>query len=118
MCLSLKSDVTTVAISPDTRYIAAGSLDTGIYIWDISSGYLVERLEGLDGHKDSVYSMAFALNERDFVSGSLDNTIKIWELMAQRGGHPNIGPKGGRCLKTFKGHKVNCFLHNLVTLTD
>jgi glucose repression regulatory protein TUP1 len=113
MSLSIEDGVTTVAISPDTRYVAAGSLDKSVRVWDISTGYLVERLEGPDGHKDSVYSVAFAPNGRDLVSGSLDKTIKMWELMAPRGNHPNTGPKGGRCLKTFEGHKVGLTIHAL-----
>lgn len=107
MSLSIEDGVTTVAISPNNRYVAAGSLDKSVRVWEIGSGYLVERLEtGNDGHKDSVYSVAFAPNGIDLVSGSLDKTIKMWELMAPRGGHPNTGSKGGRCVKTFEGHKV------------
>lgn len=105
MSLSIEDGVTTVAISPDARFVAAGSLDKSVRVWEIASGYLVERLEGPEGHKDSVYSVAFAPNGMDLVSGSLDKTIKMWELMAPRGGHPNAGPKGGRCVKTFEGHK-------------
>ncbi len=114
MSLSIEDGVTTVAISPDTRYVAAGSLDKSVRVWDISTGYLVERLEGPDGHKDSVYSVAFAPNGRDLVSGSLDKTIKMWELMAPRGGHPNTGPKGGRCIRTFEGHKVSFRFSRLI----
>ncbi|KAI9746513.1 MAG: general transcription repressor [Claussenomyces sp. TS43310] len=105
LTLSIEDGVTTVAISPDTKYVAAGSLDKSVRVWDISTGYLVERLEGPDGHKDSVYSVAFAPNGKDLVSGSLDKTIKMWELMAPRGHPPANGPKGGRCIKTFEGHK-------------
>jgi len=105
LILSIEDGVTTVAISPDTKYVAAGSLDKSVRVWDASTGYLVERLEGPDGHKDSVYSVAFAPNGKDLVSGSLDKTIKMWELAAPRGAHPNTGPKGGRCIKTFEGHK-------------
>lgn len=107
LTLSIEDGVTTVAISPDTKYVAAGSLDKSVRVWDAATGYLVERLEGPDGHKDSVYSVAFAPNGKDLVSGSLDKTIKMWELVAPRGGHPNTGPKGGRCLRTFEGHKVS-----------
>ncbi|PQE13908.1 transcriptional repressor rco-1 protein [Rutstroemia sp. NJR-2017a BBW] len=105
LTLTIEDGVTTVAISPDTKYVAAGSLDKSVRVWDAATGYLVERLEGPDGHKDSVYSVAFAPNGKDLVSGSLDKTIKMWELVAPRGGHPNTGPKGGRCLRTFEGHK-------------
>ncbi len=105
LTLTIEDGVTTVAISPDTKYVAAGSLDKSVRVWDIQRGYLVERLEGPDGHKDSVYSVAFSPNGKDLVSGSLDKTIKMWELAAPRG-MPNQGPKGGRCVKTFEGHRV------------
>lgn len=111
LTLSIEDGVTTVAISPDTKFVAAGSLDKSVRVWDIATGYLVERLEGPDGHKDSVYSVAFAPNGKDLVSGSLDKTIKMWELMAPRGGHASSAPKGGRCIKTFEGHKVRNTLH-------
>lgn len=104
--LSIEDGVTTVAMSPDGHYVAAGSLDKSVRVWDTTTGYLVERLESPDGHKDSVYSVAFAPNGRDLVSGSLDKTIKLWELSAARGHVPSAGGKGGKCVRTFEGHKV------------
>jgi general transcriptional corepressor TUP1 len=107
MVLSIEDGVTTVAISPDGRFVAAGSLDKSVRVWDCSSGYLMERLEGPQGHKDSVYSVAFSPNGTELVSGSLDKTIKMWELTPQRGLLPtSSGPKDGKCIRTFEGHKV------------
>jgi glucose repression regulatory protein TUP1 len=106
LTLSIEDGVTTVAISPDGRYVAAGSLDRSVRVWDTTTGYLVERLESPDGHQDSVYSVAFSPNGRDLVSGSLDKTIKMWELQPPRGMIPGSGPKGGKCVRTFEGHKV------------
>lgn len=105
--LSIEDGVTTVAMSPDGHYVAAGSLDKSVRVWDTTTGYLVERLESPDGHKDSVYSVAFAPNGRDLVSGSLDKTIKLWELTAPRGLLAGSGVKGGKCVRTFEGHKVS-----------
>lgn len=106
LTLSIEDGVTTVAISPDGRYVAAGSLDRSVRVWDTTTGYLVERLESPDGHQDSVYSVAFSPNGRDLVSGSLDKTIKMWELQPSRNVHAGPGPKGGKCVRTFEGHKV------------
>ncbi|KAI5298618.1 hypothetical protein KEM56_003907, partial [Ascosphaera pollenicola] len=106
--LSIEDGVTTVAVSPDGRYVAAGSLDKSVRVFDTTTGCLVERLESPEGHKDSVYSVAFAPNGRDLVSGSLDKTIKLWELAPPRsmlGGGAGQAPKGGKCLRTFEGHK-------------
>ena len=103
--LSIEDGVTTVAISPDKQFVAAGSLDKSVRVWDMR-GYLAERLEGPDGHKDSVYSVAFSPDGRNLVSGSLDKTIKMWELSAPRGIPSSAPPKGGRCIKTFEGHRV------------
>lgn len=104
LVLTIEDGVTTVAISPDCKYVAAGSLDKSVRVWDTQTGYLVERLEGPDGHRDSVYSVAFSPSGKDLVSGSLDRTIKMWELSHPRGGS-GAGPKGGKCVKTFEGHR-------------
>ena len=105
MTLQIEDGVTTVAISPDGHYVAAGSLDKSVRVWDTANGNLVERLEGPEGHKDSVYSVAFSPNGRDLVSGSLDKTIKMWELTPPRGAPV---PRPGKCIRTFEGHKVRC----------
>ena len=94
-------------MSPDGTLVAAGSLDKSVRVWDTRSGHLHERLEGVEGHKDSVYSVAFAPNGRDLVSGSLDKTIKMWEISGdhrQTMGHPL---RGGKCIRTFEGHKAS-----------
>ena len=103
--------VTSVAISPDGRLVAAGSLDTVVRLWDVQTRTLLERLKG---HRDSVYSVAFTPDGRGLVSGSLDKTLKYWELntnalRALAEGAPPLGSKEkekyAKCLFDFVGHK-------------
>lgn len=119
---SLNNDagVTSVAISPNGQFVAAGSLDTVVRIWDVSSGVLVERLRG---HRDSVYSVAFTPDGKGLVSGSLDKTLKYWDVggLVSMGGVKGRkeGANGGmsgpgrkeadktsQCTMNFTGHKV------------
>lgn len=110
LSLTIEDGVTTVAISPDNRFLAAGSLDKSVRVWDLISGNLLERLEeagGNPGHKDSVYSVAFSPTSRELVSGSLDRTIRMWELQPHYGTFRPGQMRGGKCIRTFEGHKVS-----------
>lgn len=73
----IDAGITSVALSPDSRLVAAGSLDTIVRVWDTATGQQVERLKG---HKDSVYSVAFSPDGQFLVSGSLDRSIRLWDL--------------------------------------
>ena len=102
---SLNGDagVTSVAISPNGHFVAAGSLDTVVRIWDVATAQLVERLRG---HRDSVYSVAFTPDGKGLVSGSLDKTLKYWDvsdLVVGRGG--SAGGRAGGSASGGKGRK-------------
>jgi glucose repression regulatory protein TUP1 len=85
-----------------------------VRIWDIRTGKLLERFEG---HRDSVYSVAFSPDGRSIVSGSLDKTIKVWDLSSQtlnylssaeenKGNAPEIQANVSTTSRhTFAGHK-------------
>ena len=94
--------VTSVMISPNGQYVAVGSMDTVIRIWDINSDDLVERLEG---HWGYVYGVAWMPDGKSLVSGGLDATVKYWHL---GGIGPQTEPESQRssCKMTFAGHQV------------
>ncbi|MCA2694109.1 MULTISPECIES: serine/threonine-protein kinase [unclassified Microcystis] len=81
--------VTSVAYSPDGRYLASGSWDDTIKIWEVATG---KELRTLTGHYGEVYSVAYSPDGRYLASGSGDNTIKIWEVAT------------GKELRTLTGH--------------
>ncbi|GAA5986790.1 hypothetical protein JCM11641_004792 [Rhodosporidiobolus odoratus] len=101
--------VTSVVFSPDGKFLAAGSLDTVVRIWDAETGQLLDKLKG---HKDSVYSVAFSPDGKFLVSGSLDKTLKMFDVgslkaaLAAGGKDAPVG-EGGKttCLTTLQGHK-------------
>ncbi|BEI79920.1 hypothetical protein CcaverHIS002_0104490 [Cutaneotrichosporon cavernicola] len=105
----IDAGITSVALSPDGKLVAAGSLDTMVRVWNVQTGQQVERLKG---HKDSVYSVAFSPDGKSLVSGSLDRTLRVWDVTQTKRAveHPSASSKDvekglGSCASTLNGHK-------------
>jgi serine/threonine protein kinase len=81
--------VESVVYSPDGRYLASGSRDETIKIWEVATG---KELRTLTGHSSSVRSVVYSPDGRYLASGSADKTIKIWEVAK------------GKELRTLTGH--------------
>ncbi|KZO92972.1 hypothetical protein CALVIDRAFT_285545 [Calocera viscosa TUFC12733] len=67
-----------IAVSPDGRWIASGSEDQTIRIWDIETGAAIG--EPLVGHEDWVMTVAFSPDGMRVASGSGDKTIRMWDV--------------------------------------
>ena len=74
--------VGAVVISPDGRFVAAGSSDGRIRLWHAESAEFIGELEG---HHGPVSALAFAPGERASVlaSAGSDRTIRLWDLEAR-----------------------------------
>ncbi|PWU18361.1 MAG: hypothetical protein C5B50_09230 [Verrucomicrobia bacterium] len=68
-----------LAFSTDDRILASGGGlgDGAIFLWDVSSGRQVGRLQG---HTAIVTSLDFLPDGKSLVSASCDETIRVWNL--------------------------------------
>ena len=85
----LSDSVTSVAFSPDGRFLASASGPL-IKLWDIENRRGITEFKG---HRDTVNSVVFSPNGDFLASASEDNTVKLWTVKGKREG-----------IYTFKGH--------------
>ncbi len=77
-------EVLSVAFSPDGRFLASGSSDPTIKLWEVATG---KEVATLTGHEGSVMAVAFSPTMPLLASGSADLTVILWDLgKAMKGG--------------------------------
>lgn len=65
-------------------------------------------LQTLEGHSDSVTSVAFSADSKYVASGSADETVKIWDAVT---GHEIQTLKGRRAFRDISFDPTSLFLH-------
>lgn len=70
------SDVTVVAISPDSTLIASGAADGEVRIWQSVDG---EMLHKIQAHTSAVTSLAWSPDGGTLASSSNDRFVKLWD---------------------------------------
>lgn len=75
----IKTDhwVRSLALTSDDSLLAAGVFDHTIQLWEISSGTLVNALEG---HTDWVRSVVYTSDNTILASASDDDTVRLWRV--------------------------------------
>ncbi len=61
--------------------MASGSEDNTVKLWSVESQKEVTTLQG---HSDSVYSVAFSPDGKYLASRSSDKTVKLWSVESQK----------------------------------
>ncbi|XP_016397433.1 ATG16 autophagy related 16-like 2 isoform X3 [Sinocyclocheilus rhinocerous] len=70
------SDSTKAIFSPDGSFLAAGSADGAVYIWNVSTGNLEKRLP--DMHRASISAVAWSLSGEYVVSVDKSRRAVLW----------------------------------------
>ena len=73
----LQDTIKCSAFSNNGAYVASGSVDNTVKIWNSKTRKLYKILRG---HSAAVTSVAFSVNDRFLYTGSMDGTFKKWKL--------------------------------------
>ncbi len=77
------------AFSADGRWLATGSDDGAIRLWDLQDADPASRSVLLGSHRGAVNGLAFSPDRKWLVSGSEDGTLRLWDLTS---GGAGAGP--------------------------
>ena len=81
--------VNAVTWSPDGIYIASGSSDKTVQVWDASRGGIITTYHG---HAGDVNAVAWSPDGTCIASGSYDRTVQVWDV------------GDGGYMHTYRGH--------------
>ncbi|WP_342269666.1 WD40 domain-containing protein [Rickettsia endosymbiont of Orchestes rusci] len=93
--LEHNAPVYCLSYSPDGKYLASGSNDQIVRIWDARNGNLLQNLKG---HTWYINCLSYSPDGKYLASGSTDNTVKIWNAE-----NPE-DDKNHRLLQNLEGH--------------
>ncbi len=66
-----------IAVSADGKYLASGSADSTIIIWDAGSYRSIKKIAG---HRGQVTTLDFSPDGKWLITGSTDKTLRLWNV--------------------------------------
>jgi len=82
-------EVSTMAFSPDGRWLVSGSADQLIRVWEVATGHLLRTLEG---HTAKVNCLVFSPDGKLLASGSNDRTTILWDVATGKAKRRFVAP--------------------------
>lgn len=73
--------IVSIAYSSDAKRIVGGSTDGSLWVWDASSG---EILQTLTGHSGRIKSVKLSPDGKRIASGSTDKTLRVWDVLSSK----------------------------------
>jgi WD40 repeat protein len=73
------NNVTALAVTRDGKFLATGSSDKTIRLWDLS-GASPRLARVFQGHTEEVSTLAFSPDGQTLASGSNDQSIRLWRV--------------------------------------
>src|SRR6266516_3415349 len=116
-CMGHNSRITTIAWSPDGKYLASASFDRTAQVWDASNG---KHILTYRGHNQHVNALAWSPDNFYIASGGSDKTVRVWKAKTEKPiyvytGHTDKihciawSPDGRRVASAGKDRKVHAW---------
>ncbi|GAA6616073.1 hypothetical protein NUACC26_018720 [Scytonema sp. NUACC26] len=97
--LKIEGAVTSLAFSPNGKYIVTGHQDKKVRLWNLRGKLICAPFLP---HRGEVTSVAFSPNSQEIVSGSQSKALQLWNLWGQPKSNPRRGNPVGQ---PFQGHE-------------
>jgi len=72
-----KKIVFCLAVSPKGKFLAAGSADSLVYVWDLATKKLAKTIEG---HNGWVLGLSFSADGQRLATAGADQTLRVWNV--------------------------------------
>src|SRR5262249_20573361 len=77
-----KTEVNSLAFSPDGERLASGGGDGAVKVWNSKTGKVIQPL--VDAHPHAVFSVAFHPDGKHLASVGADQQVKVWDLTTRQ----------------------------------